>query len=307
MRSFVVLFAIGGLLGLSTASAQVSNSNTNTNSSPAGQTPTENLRSAASRRPGITIQQATARHRDLINERVNAPRSGEGPDANQNSNSGGLNSGVGNSGALPGGTNLGGLGDLQGLLSLFGGADLGALLGSLTGSVPASEATGAGSTGTTAGSNTAPGDTTPTSNTDPTGDGTGQVDLSNFTPANGTEFTLEDLIRLRDMTEGAAGNQQARNASTAQTVNPPTNTERPFRLRLADRLVSTSFTALNAALRTRPVIDLFKNGIRQAMGLTTPQNNGGNNNGGNGGNGGGNGTDDDVDDSIDDIPAPGSQ
>jgi hypothetical protein len=228
------------------------------------------------------IQAATARHRALINDRVNSPL-----DPNTNANTGTGTGGTGTTADF-GGTNLGGLGDLTGLLSLFGGTDLASLLGSFTG--------GIGGTTTNATSNTAPEGSTGTTgdNTTSTGDNAPDA-VVDFTPANGTEFTVEDLIRLRDTTAGTS-----KLINQAQTSQP--TTDRSFRLRLADRLVTTTFTALNAALRTRPVIEAFKDGLRPLFPSASNGNGGNNGNGNNNGNNGDNG----VDDSIDDVPAPSS-
>lgn len=280
------IMIVGGALlwAVVSVTGQTSGTLTNSNSNSLdGNSPSDNLRSAASRRPGLMIQAATARHRALINDRVNTPQ-----DSNTNSNTGAGTVGSGTTADF-GGTNLGGLGDLTGLLSLFGGTDLASLLGSFTG--------GVGGT-TNATSNTAPeGSTGTTTGNDATTDTSADA-LENFTPANGTEFTVEDLIRLRDTTAGTS-----KLINQAQTSQP--TTDRSFKLRLADRLVTTTFTALNAALRTRPVIDAFKNGLRPLFpGASDDDNDNGNGNS-NSNTNSSNG-DNGVDDSIDDVPAPSS-
>lgn len=264
-------------------------------------TPTENLRSFRARAPGLTIQSSLARHSELINARVNGARGGDFSNDALDVDDGFT---TGNIPTTTGST-TGGLGDLSGLLTLFGlgGADLNGLLGGLGGTGLIGGTTGVTTDGTTTGGTTAGGTA---SGSDP---------LEDFTPANGTEFTLEDLIRLRDEVEGTAQPNNANN--NAQAINDiggaigrlpefdpnraqtATDIERPFRLRLADRLVSTTFVALNAALRLRPVIDIIKDGLRP---LFFPTNTG---NGGDGGNNGGGGTGgDNTTDGIGGIGGP---
>ena len=280
MRKFVMLLGAG--LWVAVAAGQTATTGTTTTPTPDDlleNTPTQNLRTSRDRAPGTWIQQSLTQHNELIGQRVNAPRTGDGGGVAPTPTT-----------PTPGtGTATDGLGDLSGLLSLFGlgGLDVGGILGGGAGAIP-------GLTGTT-------GTTGATNN--------GQVDLSGFTPANGTDFTLDDLIRLRDMVEGTGTtnplNTQTRSGGaigrlpTAQSTTPttPTTAERPFRLRLADRLVSTSFLTLNAALRTRPVVDAIKDALRPLFSGATD--NGGGNNGGGNNNGG-------TGDGIDDIPSPGN-
>lgn len=290
MRSMVggtICIVVLGLVATQGQVGTTTTANQNTNGAVLGNLPSQNLKTAPNRRPGLTVQQAIARHRGLIGDRVNDSRSG----ANNNRNS--TNTSTTGTNTSTGTTNsAGGLGDLSSLLTLFGlgGSDLSGLLSTVLG--------GSSGTGTTTGD---------TASTD-TSTQSGQVDLSNFTPANGTEFTLEDLIRLRDLTDGTTSAPRDASAdgldpSRAQTS---TATSRPFRLRLADRLLSSTFAVINGTgfLRSRAVVDLFKNALRPLFPAADTSTNNGNGNTNANSNSSGS-SNDGIDGSIDDVPAPG--
>ena len=232
-------------------------------------TPTENLKTARTRNPGSKIQSALNRHRGITDAIVNAPRSGSGA-SNSNSSA---NSGTSGTTGTAGTTGTGGLGDLSGLLGLLGG------LGGSTGTTGTT-----GSTGTTGTSGLGSADlsaliqlaqlggldvnslisqfgglASPREN-----DATGVSEaIANFRPADGAEFTVEDLVRLRDLVDGDPGATAAGRDSTgrSQSTTPPTTTTRKFRLRLADRLVTSIFSTLTNPLAQALYVQLFRNAL----------------------------------------------
>ncbi len=298
------------VLGIAVLAGKAAAQTTPDTSNPLDNTPSENLRLFRTNAPGNVIRAAITRHTEDTNRRVNNPRQG------MSASDGTRVGGTGTTGGATG-TGTGGLGDLGALLNLAGLGDLGGLAGGLGGLGGLTGGTTGGATGTT-------------------GTGATGATGSEFAPANGTDFTVDDLLRLRDSLGGTAKPQNTAQtksnnpngfggavsrlpdpkvAQRQQTTTPPTTpTEEPkFVTRLANSLLNQVFVSLSAALRLPFVADAIADGIRGLMPTMDAggDNGGGNGDGGDGGdNGGGNGdggnggTGDGSDGSIDDLDPP---
>lgn len=234
----------------------------------------------AARAPGTWVQAAITRHSELMAQRLQGPRFGQ-----QNTQEGQARGGT--QAATTGQSGFGGLADLLRLATQFGSTgSLSGLSGLLT-----------GTTGTTTGS-------------------TGGFPP----PANGTSYTLEDLIRLGQMHGGGtptptgtstAGGSTATKTSTSQTNQQATpggaigrlpkpeqrvqqtTTSTPqvqtdFKTRWANAMLQTFFSAVTLGLQSNQVIGAIKDALRPLI-LPPAENNNGGNSGGSG-NGSGNGS-----------------
>ncbi len=260
MRHRLLFVGLTGLLTcLAAAQTQTPQSGTNPPAeSLADRSPSANVRAGAvqQRAPGNIIQQALARHRGLINDRVTAARIG------QNSTPAPVNT-PGDAGtpssspSTPGGSNI--LGNLLngGLLGQLGGTGLTGVLGSVTSSTPPGANSGATDGATTNNPNIPP----------------------NITPEviallQSFGIDINDVFPPAD----SAGRQQARPADDAglraQQQQPPAggnNSDRPkFLTRLVDSLLSTVFNALVLGVQTQAFIDAIKERLRPLFGLSDP-------------------------------------
>lgn len=257
-----------------------------------------------SRAPGTWVSAARSRHNEVMTNRLRSARFGEeNPEAAMRAGGGGTTSG-------------GSSGGLGGLLNLIGGSSgttggLGSL-GSLLG--------GGGGTST----------------------GGSSVGTQGATSSGGTQYTIQDLLDLRDSMGG--GTQQVRSdvapsskqSATslefgAQTQNfggaigrlpkypvdrmqQQQQEERKFRTRLLDSLLQTMFTALTFGFSSNDFVDAIKDGLRPVF--YPPVDDGtddGTDDGNSDGNGGDDGSDggddgsdggDDTGGGIDDIDPP---
>lgn len=227
------------------------------------------------RAPGNWVRAAIARHSGLITQRVNNPRFGVESEPEPETGAGAGNANAGSAGGTSG---LGSLSSLLELANQFSGS-----LGSL-GSL--SELSGLGGLGDLLGSLGGGGSPSTT-----TSGGTTNVSIP--PPASGSNYTLEDLLALRDAAgsganESSAGRQSTLTAgvtvskeSTAQTRNGRTfggaiarlpkpeqrfqavgDEEPKFASRLLSSLLQTTFSALTLALQTTDFIELIKDGLR---------------------------------------------
>ena len=262
MRHRLLLVALTGLLTcLAAAQTQTPQSGTNLPAeSLADRSPSANVRTGAvqQRAPGNIIQQALARHRGLINDRVTAARIG------QNSTPAPVNT-PGDAGtpssspSTPGGSNI--LGNLlnSGLLGQLGGANLTNLLGNLTNNTTPAGSNGSGG-GSTANNPNIPSNITP--------------EVIALLQSFGID--INDVFPPPD----SAGRQQARPADDAglraQQQQPAggNNSDRPkFLTRLVDSLLSTVFNALVLGVQTQAFIDAIKERLRPLFGLSNPASN----------------------------------
>ncbi len=259
------------------------------------QTPTENLTGAGSRSPGTWVRAAIARHIGLMGIRLTGPRFGEPNTEEAAARFGGGSSATGTNGGLSG------LDALLNLASQFGvdTSALGGLMGGTTG--------GSGTVGGTTGGTIPP-------------------------PSNGTNYTLEDLIRLGQMYEAGSGMSTgtqkgvAGTMVTAQTSDdwtrdesgavgrlpkpayrlqgvssliPQTTEELDFRTRWANSLLQTFFTVLSTGLTSSAMVTVIKDALRPLMfpdvdseGNDDGDGSGGDDSGGDGGGSGGSGIED---------------
>lgn len=220
----------------------------------------ENLRAARTERaPGNVIKQALARHNQIVEDRLDEARfgSGDGEDDDDGTDTGGAP-------ATPGGSSggLSGIGDLIDSLGGIGG--ISGLLGGLGGG---GLTTGGGAAGTGSFGNLPP-------------------EALALIQAAGIDISSLGGI-------GSTGSRSKdRTPLTAQAVTDDEEV-RPFRLRLADSLLSTFFTAATLAISSPTFVDLLADGIRDLMsaGSADADDDGNDDNGGNGGS-----NDDDSDD-----------
>jgi len=133
-------------------------------------------------------------------------------------------------------------------------------------------------------------------------------------PANGTSYTLEDLIRLGQMFGGSSGqNATSRtiNGSTsatgkdtdrAQQTTQQTTQQTDFKTRWANAMLQTFFSAVSLGLQSPQFIDAVKDFLRPLVLPPASDSNGSSGSDDNGGNGGGSGNGD----GIEDLPSNGS-
>lgn len=211
---------------------------TNANASLAGNSSTTNLRTANDRNPGRRVQTALSRHREITDARVNAARGGGNDNRNSNSSTGGTGTGTTTD-------STGGLGDLLGLLGGLGGttgtgttggtSGLGADINALISLAQAAGIDISGLLGSLGGAT---------------------AQTRQPASANVDDMSVERLMQLRQEITNRSNVLDPTNRSQTST------TDRSFRLRLADRMTTTVFTALNLAVRQRFVIDAIKDGLR---------------------------------------------
>lgn len=235
------------------AQAQSDGSGSDGGTSDAGladRSPLENARGGrvSERAPGNWVREAIARHNGFIDERVNAPRSGNQPN-NESASGGGASASSSGSGL----SGLAGLADqfLGGLGSLGGLSSIGSMLGG-----------GGARTGTTTGT------------TGTTG------------AAGSSGMTIEDLLALRDAMAAAEGesvvngvqinksDQRQQSQSTSQFGGAiarlpkaedrfqETTEERKFGARLLEAWADTLFAALTLGFQSNSFVDLIKDGLR---------------------------------------------
>lgn len=194
------------------------------------QTPIENTRGAAVRlrAPGLTIQAALERHRELAEGRLGAQREAD-------------TTSLGTSGSTGGVGTTSGSGDLTDLLGgLLGSGSLGnlsGLLGGLTG-------------GTTTGTSTGGGSSVP----------------SNLTP-EALALLQSAGIDINDVFPSGTSktsSEQGKSDARSQTADDDV-VETPFRIRWADAMMTTIFTSLTVGIRLPDVVDAFKDLLRPIL------------------------------------------
>ncbi len=207
-------------------------------------TPAENVSGSAisARSPGSWVREALARHEGVMTDRFNGGYSNDASSSSSGSSSSGL-AGLLDLASEATGTSLSGLsGSLGSLGNLLGSSSSG-LSSLISGTTSGSASTGTSST-------------------------------------SGSQYTIEDLIRLRDTgyidpvfkpqnrsqttdeqtsTSGAI----ARLPKFDQTAQTTTTTEEtPFRIRWSDAMLGTFFTALAFGMSTQDFIDTLADGLR---------------------------------------------
>ncbi len=232
------------------------------------------------RAPGTWVQRAIAQHNGFIDERVNAPRSGQNA---SDQNRGASQGTTGRSGS--GGSTISNLMDIAGDLmgGSFGGITSLGDLGGLSN-------TGGGAGGTT---------------------GTGGMSIEDL-------IALRDAMAEAEGAQKPLNNKAADRAQSARTYefggavgrlpkadarfqDSDTPTERKFVARLLEAWADTFFTALTVGFQSTDFIDLLKDGLRPLLIPDTQDDGGddGNGDGGSGNDGSGNGG------GIEDIPDDG--
>jgi len=219
--------------------------------------PQENARSGSVslRSPGTWVRGALSRHGELKGLRLTGPRFGQ-----PNTEEAELRFGSSGSSSSSG---LGSLGSLLNLAGSLGSGstgaigDIGTLLGSLVG----------GGSGSTSGSTT-------------TGSGSGDVTIP--PPSNGTSYTLQDLLALQDAYASQKSiNSESDKTSTMQSQDEQTfggaigrlpkaedrfqtTTEEgdSFKVRWANAMLQTMFSAVAVGFQSSPFIDALKDGLR---------------------------------------------
>jgi len=262
-RLAIIVTVAAGLLALPAGAQDQS-----TTTSLSDRTPQENAGAGQvrGRSPGTWVRAAVARHNGLMNQRLTGPRFGQ-----PNTEEAELRfRGNGSTGSTSG---FGGLADLLSLATQFtSGTSTGGLadlIGNLAG----------GSTGSTTGS--ASGTTSGGSVIPP--------------PANGTEYTLEDLIALGQQYGGTqktintssklvAGESVSKNSAYQERSgrvfggaiarlpkaedrfqSNDTVQETPFRIRWANAMLQSFFSALTLGLQSQQFIDSIKDVLRPIM------------------------------------------
>jgi hypothetical protein len=243
--------------------------------SPLDRTPQENASTGSLREhaPGTWVRAAIERHRELIQARVNNPRSGEAAGTTEgltSSGSGGTSSSGNLSGSL-----LDLVSQLGGSSALTGG--LSSLIGSLGGSGAASggmtiedllrlrDQLLGGSTGSSTG-------------------GTSSGGSKQSSRSQAVVETREDSGAIGRLPKVESRSQQS--TSTQSTTD-----DRKFVVRLADGLADAFFSAVAAGMRTTPFINLLKEAIRPLLFPTSGDNSEGSG-GSNSGSGSGGGIED---------------
>ena len=257
MRHRLLFVGLTGLLTcLAAAQTQTPQSGTNPPAeSLADRSPSANVRAGAvqQRAPGNIIQQALARHRGLINDRVTAARIG------QNSTPAPVNT-PGDAGtpsaspSTPGGSNI--LGNLLngGLLGRLGGTGLTGVLGSGTSSTPPGANSGATDGATTNNPNIPP-------NITPEVIALLQsfgIDINDVFPPSSPQ---RNQSRQPDGVDLRAQQQQPAGGASDQPK---------FITRLLDSLLSTLFSALVLGVQNQSFIDSIKDQLRPLFGLDQP-------------------------------------
>ncbi len=226
----------------------------------ATQSPDENTAggNVTLRAPGTWVRAALTRHQTLITQRLNGPRYGQ-PNSTE------AQARFGNAGA--GGTtatgDASGLGSLLDLANQFAGGNglsgLGSLIAGMAGGGSSGTSTGGTATNATSG-NSVP------------------------APADGQNYTLQDLLAMAAANEGSGGSgsstgrQRAFNVpeddakvdERAQQTNQttPTGTETgttpepSFQKRWANAMLQSLFTALSNPLAQTLYVELFKDALR---------------------------------------------
>ena len=195
-------------------------------------------------RPSAWVNAARARHQVINDARVNAARGGERPGTFEGYD--------GNAGSSF--TNTGGLSSLLDLAGMFTGSGSLNNITSLLGNLGGSGGTGATSTGGS-----------------PSGSTTG-----------GSQYTIEDLLRLRDAMQGNSTSKESSRAQSS-TISYETRSgsggigrlpkidslaqsldgqDRSFGARWADRMAQTLFTSLAIGFQSKAFIDFLKDSLR---------------------------------------------
>lgn len=231
MRGLLVALAIVLLLGTSVAWSQTSGSS---GATVAERQPAENVQAGAvrERAPGRIVNLARARHTELRDLRLAAQRSGDAsallPQAELAGSTGGAFANL-----------LGG--SLSSLLGTFLNSGLAGALGNQTTGSLTPVTNGTGSTGS---------------------------DFSNLPPEvlemlAGAGIDLKDLSQ-KSTDDAAASEDASKTGSRSQTVAPQT-AEPSFKVRWADAMLSTFFTALTIGFQTPDFIDVLKDLIRPIL------------------------------------------